>query len=241
MSSSPRRKRHSHRASILPSISTPIGASYLVAPLFVGLLGFLADWSITAHTPSLRQLARFAVAVVIIALGTVVGNHLIRPSLETLFIAQNAATLFIVVAVGWLAPNHGKGAEERLLVFALVLLVAGVLAYLFERDRPIFDFAAVELTEQPPIAGYYVTTTDNAVVLITLGEPHTLALGVQDGVRRSEELRRCEKAVRRSDRRRIVAVPSNQIDRVWIGPPQLELDRSRYCEHERQALGVVAP
>lgn len=37
----------------------------------------------------------------------------------------------------------------------------------------MFDFAAVELKEDRPLAAYYVTTTSSAVILITLVS-HTL-------------------------------------------------------------------
>lgn len=80
----------------------------------------------------------------------------------------------------------------------------------------------MELKVDRPLAGYYVTTTSSAVILITLGEPHPPG--------------RCEPAVTESKRRRILAVPSDQIDRTWIGPANVDVKPKTYCNYDREAL-----
>jgi hypothetical protein len=203
-----------------------IGASYLIAPLFVGFVGFLADWAVTTGKATRRPRTRIALAVAIIAVATLIGLELLRPPLETLFIAQNAATLLIVLTIWALTPQRGRRVEERLLVFVLVMLLAGVLAFLFERrSTPVFDFAAVAMkADGEPVAGYYVTTTGSALLLITVPNSRQPA---------------CSTAVAKSDPFRIVAVPADSIDRTLIGPAQRKVTPELYCELEGPALASV--
>ena len=173
-----------------------LGASYLLAPLFVGLVGFLADVALTAHwthspapaDPTSRQpriaawwdrvrrepackrerlKTRGPLAVVTLVLGTIVGIVLLRPPLLWLFLIQIVAIVGIVAVVFALGPDEGKGLGERAVVFALVLITAGVLAFGFEQLRdPKFDFGAIRLKDHSVLAGFYVTSTANAVLLI---------------------------------------------------------------------------
>lgn len=222
-----------------------LGASYLIAPLFVGLVGFLADWALTArwassvaqdpsaggpggtqtttshrrrrwadkarHTPRSKRervLTRGPLALFTIFLGFGLGMLLLRPPLIWLFVLQILAICGVMAAVLLLAPAEATGAYERVLVFVLVLLTASGLAFAFERSlSPAFDIATLTTTDEGRVVGYYITKTSDAVVLITLGC--------------EDERTECP-----NDRspRRITAVPSDQIQRLSIGPRNFVVD-----------------
>jgi hypothetical protein len=74
------------------------------------------------------------------------------------------------------------------------------------------------------VAGYYVTTTRSALLLITVANPQQQA---------------CSTAVAESDPFRIVAVPADGIDRTLIGPPQRKVKPELYCNLEQQALSSL--
>jgi hypothetical protein len=155
-------------------------------------------------------------AIITVFLGTGVGTLLLRPPLMWLFLLQIAAIFGVLTVVLLLGPAEGTGAHERVLVFVLVLLSASGLAFAFERARsPAFDFAALT-TDDGPVAGYYVTRTTDAVLLITLGS--------QD-----------ERAPCPADRspRQITAVPNGQIQRLSLGPREVTVNADEYCKHSR--------
>jgi hypothetical protein len=213
-----------------------IGVSHLLAPLFVGLLGFLADWALTSHriktnwsAPDrwIRRMVRPALAAVTIVIGAWVGNLLLEPPSLTLYMLQLAVIVIAVAAVSWFGATRGTSASERGTVFVLVLVLAGVMAFGFEvRQDPQFDFAAVRFHDSrgAPVAGYYVTTTSAAVLLITLGD--------------EDDPQRCPATTRL---RRISALPVGDIDRVWIGPRTETFDLGVYCKQKKIALSDVVP
>jgi hypothetical protein len=242
-----------------------LGASYLIAPLFVGLVGFLADWALTAHWASKgepgsdtspprstdarhesrpghpikrapakwasnaqrrpeakreRLWARAPFAAGTVALGTVAGIVLLRPPLVWLFLLQIAAIGCVVTVVALLSPGEGTLTHERVVVFLLVLVIAGVFAFAFERLRtPEFDFAAVGLNDNSWVTGYYVTTTSNAVLLITLG--------------RADDRNACPAAL---SRRQVTVLPTDQIGRLWIGPRDVQVSPHEFCKQSQKAL-----
>ena len=200
-----------------------IGASYLIAPLFVGLVGFLADLTLTAKDDdgADRRLAqRLPLALATIAVGTILGALLLQPPLLWIFLIQNAAILVVVFAVLKLTPQAGRRVGERLVVFLLVLVSAGALALLFERLRPAtFDFATVELKDRSSIAGYYVTATSDRVILITFGGRY--------------DHEQC--AAMRDSSRRVIGIPSAEIERISIGPADVKVNVADYCHQAARA------
>ena len=215
-----------------------IGVGHLLAPLFVGLLGFLADLALTAHRKRTkrshpdqgeraRRWTRPALAFVTIALGAWIGAVLLEPPSSTLYMLQLAVLIVAVAAVWWFGEEDGKSVRERGVVFVLVLVLAGVIAFGFEvQSKARFDFAAVRFqnADKPPVAGYYVTTSSAAVLLITLGDegdptdcPRTTAL------------------------RRVSALPVRDIDVVWIGPREKTFGTDVYCNQKTIALTKVVP
>jgi hypothetical protein len=219
-----------------------LGVSHLLAPLFVGLLGFLVDWALTAHRtkarrsgtpkdqtaqpPWARRGARPVMAAATIVVGAWIGDRLLEPPSLTLYIMQLAAIGIAVTAVWWFGPKHGTTVNERGAVFVLVLVLAGVIAFAFEvRQEPQFDFAAVRFqdSDEKPVAGYYVTTTTAWVLLITLG---------------SED--NAERCPRTTDLRRITAFAASDIDTVWIGPREQTFGTNVYCTQKEIALTMVS-
>ena len=104
--------------------------------------------------------------------------------------------------------------NERLVVFVLVLALAGFFALVFERTRtPEFDIAQATLIghDLPPVTGYYATTTDSAVLLITFDATGCPA---------------------------ITGVPKNRIAEVRIGPGRNAINPGQSCrdalEHPRE-------
>jgi hypothetical protein len=238
-----------------------IGASYLIAPLFVGLVGFLADVALTTQMArekekekekerradgssaastgprllvwcrdrfreaTLKGSFRRRLAAVMIALGGVVGAWLLEPPSPLLYLLQIGAIIIALTLVYVFGPGEGETPSERGAVFLLALVLAGVLAFAFEQRRdPKFDFTAVRFKDSggPPLAGYYVTTTSNAVLLITLGWHSE-----KDVYARSFFLGR------------ITAVSTDDIERLWIGPNAVKYALDDYCEQKRIALNAV--
>jgi hypothetical protein len=220
-----------------------IGVGHLLAPLFVGLLGFLVDWALTAQrnktirdrpreerTPLplwARRFARPALAVATILIGAWIGDVLLEPPSETLYAMQLVAIVVAVGTVWWFGPTRGTSASERGAVFLLVLVLAGVIAFGFEvRQDPQFDFAAVRFqdSDEAPVAGYYVTTTSASVLLITLGH--------------EDDPQRCPDT---TELGRISALAVSDIDTVWIGPREETFDTDAYCSPKKLAPTMVAP
>ena len=227
-----------------------IGVNHLLAPLFVGLVGFLADWVLTSRRKApdhptgpgdwrsrltkdvfnvkrFRRSPRRRLAAATIVVGALLGLLLLEPPSLWLYLLQIAAIVVALVGVYVFGSAQGTGTTERGIVFVLVLVLAGVIAFAFERvagDR--FDFAAVRFKEASaaPIAGYYVTTTADALLLVTLGD--------------EDDPERCP-----PDRglARITAVPDDQIERVWIGPRDVEFGLARYCAQKAVALRSIVP
>jgi hypothetical protein len=130
-----------------------------------------------------------------------------------------------LVVVYVFGSGQGKAPSERGAVFLLVLVLAGVIAFGFERARDAeFDFAAVAFkgSGNPPVAGYYVTTTSKAVLLITLGGQTD-----ENGCPKSEALGR------------ITALPDDAVERVWIGPRKVKYAATDYCSRKRVALSAI--
>ncbi len=230
-----------------------IGVSHLLAPLFVGLIGFLADWAHTGGTttptrsastepasearylsrlrsevlsPSrFRNSQRRQLAAGTIAVGALIGFAMLEPPSLWLYLLQIAAIVFALTVVYVFGSAQGRGTSERGAVFLLVLVLAGVIAFAFEQAwGSQFDFAAVSFKEPdaPPLAGYYVTTTSGAVLLITLGDERD-----PDGCPSNRDLGR------------ITAVPDDQIKRVWIGPREVKFGLGSYCEQKQIALSAI--
>jgi hypothetical protein len=242
-----------------------IGVGHLLAPLFVGLVGFLADLALTTHMAGQKPFAdgagqdpcadgarpdrsgiwgvlarglrdvfnpstflassRRQWSAATITLGALVGALLLEPPSLWLYLLQIGAILFALTVVYIFGPEGGQGPTERGAVFLLVLVLAGLIAFAFEGAGDAeFDFAAVGFKEsgQPPVAGYYVTTTSNAVLLITLD-----GQGDDNQCPRSESLGR------------ITALPHDQIERVWIGPTKVKYDLAYYCRQKRVALSAI--
>lgn len=214
-----------------------VGISHLLAPLFVGLLGFLADMALTAHrtrtdrsrTPAEqtrpRWWVRSVLALATIAVGAVLGELLLEPPSLTLYMTQLLAILVAVAAVVWFGPAGGTSIAERCAVFLLVLVLAGVIAFGFEVGQsPRFDFAAVRFQDagEPSVAGYYVTTTAASVLIITLGD--------------EDDAEQCPPT---TELGRVSALPVDDIDTVAIGPRDQRFGTDVYCEQKRIALTRV--
>jgi hypothetical protein len=213
-----------------------IGVGHLLAPLFVGLLGFLADLALTAHwsrskrahpdrEARARPWKRALLAAATIVVGAWIGDVLLEPPSLTLYMLQLAVLIVAVAAVWWFGENDGESPRERGVVFLLVLVLAGVIAFGFEvQANARFDFAAVRFQDagQAPLAGYYVTTSSAAVLLITLGD--------------EADPTRCP---RTTALRRISALPVRDIDVVWIGPREKRFDTDVYCDQKKIALTTV--
>ena len=73
------------------------------------------------------------------------------------------------------------------------------------------------------VAGYYVTTTDAALILVTLAKPRG---------------QRCT-ATAGSKPFRIVAVPADDIARTVIGPAQRKVTSKVYCDFEQNRLSAL--
>lgn len=217
-----------------------IGVGHLLAPLFVGLLGFLVDWALTAQrhktirdrprevqTPVPLWARRLPLAAATILIGAWIGDVLLEPPSETLYAMQVVAIIVAVGAVWWFGQTRGTSASERGAVFVLVLVLAGVIAFAFEvRQDPQFDFAAVRFQDpdEAPVAGYYVTMTSASVLLITLGD--------------ERDPQRCPDT---TELGRISAFAVGDIDTVWIGPREETFATDVYCSQKEIALTMVAP
>ncbi|MGH2797696.1 MAG: hypothetical protein ACRDM0_08510 [Thermoleophilaceae bacterium] len=170
---------------------------------------------------------RPVLAAVTIVIGAWIGDVLLEPPSLTLYMMQLAVIIVAVAAVSWFGPAHGTSASERGAVFLLVLVLAGVIAFGFEVQQDAqFDFAAVRFQDpdEASVAGYYVTTTSAAVLLITLGH--------------EDDPKRCPDT---THLRRISALPVGDIDAVWIGPREETFDTDVYCKQKKIALTMVAP
>jgi hypothetical protein len=209
-----------------------IGAGALAAPLFVGLVGAISDWVLIsalgmrrtapktwgeARTSSgWKYVERPALAMVTTVVGAGLGLVVLQPLLLWQYLAQSAAILIVVPIVFWRverakAAGKYRGPDERLVVFLVILFISGLIALLGEhfRSPPKFDEATITVKAGPPAIGAYVTTTANAIVLITRSA---------DG---------CPT---------IDAVPRDQAVRIRVGPAKLEVQASERCSQDAPAL-----
>jgi hypothetical protein len=187
-----------------------IGASYLLAPVLVGVLALLVDE--TLHPPPrTNPHPRLAAATAMILLGAALGTIFLSAH-RTDFLVQCAAMALILLVVIKFTPFRRR-ARERLVVFAMVLLAAGLIALVAEALRaPAFDEATVSLTDHGRANGYYVTTTDTSVVLIKFTNV--------DGKKFSCPV--------------IEAVPRAEIERIEVGSSRAKLKPLKDCGDRRE-------
>lgn len=251
-----------------------IGAGYLVAPLVVGLVGYIADtvvialwppgpppqrlpaaggerperkawnpkrwwhwlrdrfahrWDLLGHEPASERswnprrwwdrhhtplspderwiwAGRTRSAVVVTVVGAVLAGLILQPEVWPLFVFQSTALLVIVlgaIRVYAHRPLDHHRWDERVIVFVLVIVGTGASALCYERlfGDAVFDVAHIQFKDGPTVGleGGYVTTTETSVVLIT----------------------RVTRA--RHDCPAVTAVRRDQIERIWIGPTELEV------------------
>jgi hypothetical protein len=159
---------------------------------------------------------RLLVATAVIFIGAGLGTLSLQAR-RVEFLVQCAAMAFILLVVIKFTPIRPR-ARERLIVFAAVLLAAGIISLVAERWRvPAFDEATVTLTDQPDATGYYVTTTDNSVVLIKFTDV--------DGRELSCPI--------------IEAVPRAKIERIEVGHSRAKLDPAEDCSQRRSEAKTV--
>jgi hypothetical protein len=132
---------------------------------------------------------------------------LLDPPVPIVFALQSGALLVIVLIVMGVYPGRHSDhhrLDERVIVFASVLVSAGVIALAYEQlfAAPTFDAADIRLADGGSVDGGYITTTDTAVLLITR-DSHDCAT--------------------------ITAVRRDRIERVLIGPSKLKV-----AAHDRE-------
>jgi len=172
-----------------------IGAGYLVAPLAAALLAVVVDELLHAprDQPDPGWLPRLLVALTVLVIAAAAIDRLAQPSPEFLLqVGAIAAVLGVVLRLGikdrpW----------ERVLTFVLVLAAVGAIALIAEtRHKPRFHKVAISYRSGGGEDGFYITTTNDAVVLAGRGPKR------HDG----------------SCATSIVAVPRDQISAVRVQP-----------------------
>jgi energy-converting hydrogenase Eha subunit A len=172
-----------------------IGAGILIAPLFAGLVAFLADWALASEPGKLSHRRRQGLAVLTVIGGLVLAYLVLDLSRETMAAEGLLVLVAVLLALQFLKrePEIRHSFLERLVIFLSVLVAAGIGAVLAEaKSSPSFDDVSITVHgDGGPIAGGYVTSTDHVVVVAT----------------------KCDV---------IEAVPRTEITRITVGPGQFD-------------------
>jgi hypothetical protein len=203
-----------------------IGANYLLPPLLIGLVAFLVEAAFHTQYPDMKLRTRMAITSLTLVVAATAGIIIIRPTAEireTVVLQVLVAAVVIPITLGVFRSARRRrdqhpadaldeqrnrsrrhGLDEHVVVFLSVLISAGLVALLVVRERdPEFDRADILLDDGGRLAGAYVTTTDEAAVLI------------------SRNRYSCPS---------ISAVPRNRIARIWIGPDTIKFgDQAAHC------------
>jgi hypothetical protein len=189
-----------------------IGAGILAAPVLAASIGFLADTVLTATDKVIqreeeardtretekaaKQIRRLrqGLAVVTVVLGLVLVYYVLRPPLETLALEGLAVVAAVAIAFELLPDDADKrhGFGERIAIFLAVLVGAGIGAIV------------AESFETPTFDEARITIRDKGVITggyITTTD-HAVVLST-----------RCEV---------IEAVPRDRIERITVGPGEVE-------------------
>ena len=177
-----------------------IGAGILAAPLLAASIGFLADsvWAsedrvAEREDKQIRRL-RQGLAFVFVVLGLVLVYYVLKPPLETLALEGLAVVAAVAVAFELLPDdaNTRHGFKERVAIFLAVLVGAGVGAII------------AESLESPSFDEARITIRDQSVVTggYITSTDNAVVLTT-----------RCEV---------IEAVPRDRIERISVGPGEIE-------------------
>ena len=177
-----------------------IGAGILAAPLLAASIGFLADsvWAsedrvAEREDKQIRRL-RQGLAVVFVLLGLVLVYYVLSPPLETLALEGLAVVAAVAVAFELLPDDADTrhGFKERVAIFLAVLVGAGVGAII------------AESLEAPSFDEARITIRDHSVVTggYITSTDNAVVLTT-----------RCEV---------IEAVPRDRIERISVGPGEIE-------------------
>jgi hypothetical protein len=172
-----------------------IGAGILIAPVFAGFVGFLADWVLAGelvtrpHTLRQKLAARFigvlpgragageelphvwrqVLAAFTVIIGMALAGFMLEPPWQTILTEGVFVLAAVFLALQFLKPESRHTFREQFVMFLSVLVAAGIGAVVAERWRsPSFD--DVSITAQAgtkPVTGGYITSTDQAVVVAT--------------------------------------------------------------------------
>jgi hypothetical protein len=151
-----------------------IGAGLLVGPLLAASIAFLVDWAYQGGpTPPGRQRPqhRKKLAASACVAGSALVFALLQPPSLTFVVVEIVAVAAVVPATLYFLERSNWGLhtfEERLTVFASVLVAAGFGAIVAEgiSSRSTFDDAEIVLEgASPPVTGGYLTSTEHAIVL----------------------------------------------------------------------------
>jgi hypothetical protein len=152
-------------ALMSPEHRFAVGAGILAGPLFAGAFAAFVDWAVT-RKKKMTDRQRQHLLVLTIVLAAPLGYWLLRPDLLT-FLAELVAVASAVAIA--LAVHHQKRASlrERIVIFAAVLVSAGLIAVGAERiGQTKLSTATLTVTRATPVKGGYLTSTDYAVLVV---------------------------------------------------------------------------
>lgn len=189
-----------------------IGAGILAAPVLAGSIGFLADTVLTTTDKVIqreeeardtretekaaKQIRRLrqGLAVITVVVGLVLVYYVLRPPLETLALEGLAVVAAVAIAFELLPDDADKrhGFGERIAIFLAVLVGAGIGAIV------------AESFETPTFDEARITIRDKGVITggYITSTDHAVVLST-----------RCEV---------IEAVPRDRIERISVGPGEVE-------------------
>jgi hypothetical protein len=207
-----------------------IGANYLLPPLVIGLVAFLVEAAFHTWYPDMKLPALMAITSLTLILAAAALILITRPTAdirETVVLQVLVAALVVPITLFLFRSARGRrdarlaeksrngganvlhrsgrhGLDEQVAVFLSVLISAGLVALLLVRERDAeFDRADILLDDGSRLAGAYVTTTDEAAVLISRNRYNCPSIS---------------------------AVPRDRIARIWIGPDTIKFgNQAEHC------------
>jgi len=232
-------------ALLPPDLRFVVGARYLVLPLVLALLAFVALWLMRDPATASGRNARGRVPpgllplLIGIALVGIVAMALTNVSFGSRLVLIGICVAFVVVTVLVVRRLSGFGRAGWGL-FVCVAVFAGAYALATALGKPErFDLAVVLRTDHSAIGGFYIAKASDAVYLLTLAQPGGASDNVvtvdQPGKLPQQPLRcRDEDLAQQIAQKndcyvvQAVEVPASQVTKLSFGPRDIPVNREGY-------------